>query len=712
MKKVMISIALVLALMMQSTVFIAQAQGHNEKSVLADVEYSSIAQIENTLFFLGNNLYTYDAVGGSIVKKYKDSIQALLPGSKADDLILVNGGNELHVLDTSKGNLYRFEEKGCVLVKKFEDDIWEGAMDAYGNRRFLSPILTQENEHKMLYLLVSNKDKPTEYDLVFFDCENDEAGLVSLDNTILLSSYKDEKMVAVIARANAYRIVEIDISTHAVGSILYEEENPHYRITGMAYDQSTDKLIIVTGRGLYRIAEQKMIDLSAYLPEMDERDISADFNCFLNGKFVFINRNVFFTNNLDSENASQSLCFANNGVSNQLVRGFMLQNPDVKISFTAGMVWDIEEIVHSLLSQNSDIDIITLYSGAGFTAIKSKKYYTDLSVSKQLRDNISIMYPAICEVLMDAEEIVAYPSDMTVHCWLVDDDALQQLGFSINTASMEEWLSFAEEFALEFNADESAYALFPQGFTRKQLIREILIQYILEYESIGQLNFDDPKLADILQRILKLPESVFIKDDSEGTPIDSYDGGLPPLFTVNTLLSPDASIGFYEQYKPQYVAPPVFSMENSPVVWGMLSVYLVNPYSRNKDTAVKFLEYCSQQADPMLRFYVDRSFNQPIPVQEYVDLKQKTAAEIEELNNRLRTSSIENSAEIKTEIQKQRIVLEYAKKHEWLVSQADIASYKTVVPNVSFLSDSLCFTDSSCSVTNIGLNEMIDQMTK
>ena len=143
----------------------------------------------------------------------------------------------------------------------------------------------------------------------------------------------------VYKRQDAYRVVEINIATHEVGKTLYEEENPRYRITGIAYDQSLDKLIVVTGKGIYRIADQKMIDLYAYLPEMNERIIREDFNCFLNGKYVFINQSVFFTSDLNGESALKSLRFANNGVSNQSVRDFMRQNPDVKVSFSPCLLY-------------------------------------------------------------------------------------------------------------------------------------------------------------------------------------------------------------------------------------------------------------------------------------------------------------------------------------------------------------------------------------
>lgn len=711
MKKLTVVFALgFLMVMLQCTSSIALATEESGENGLAGIEYASVVQARDQLFFLGEKLYTYNVADGHLTKGREESIETFCPESKAEDLILVNGGSELHALDTANGRLYSLGEGERGLFRQLESDIFKEEADPFETRRFVMPTLTWADDREMLYLLVSNKDRPTEYELFYFDLASGGSGRVHVDNVILITNYKDGKMAAVIERTDAYRVVEINIATHEVGKTLYEEENPRYRITGIAYDQSSDKLIVVTGKGIYRIADQKMIDLYAYLPEMNERIIREDFNCFLNGKYVFINQSVFFTSDLNGESALKSLRFANNGVSNQSVRDFMRQNPDVKVSFSPDMVWNSKEIVDSLLTQNSDIDIITLYAGAGLSAMKNKKYYTNLSGSKELAEDIALMYPQIQDILMDGENLIAYPDRMMVYCWLVDNHALQQMGYDMENSTMKEWLDFVEEYARNFSTDESTYALFPQGFTKKQLVREILTQYIIEYESIGQLNFNDPGLKELLERATQLPKSIFLESDTDGAPIDAYDNGLPPLFIVNALLSPDEYIGFYEQYAPQYVAPPVFSTQNTPTVRGTLSVYLVNPYSKNQETAIEFIEYCAQHTDPLLRFYVEQSYDRPIPNQEFVDFKKKTTTSIEDLTNRLEKAKPEDISDIKAEIERQKIILAYAAKQEWLISDADITAYKHIAPGLTFLPSSLCFTDSSYSVTNINLNEILDML--
>lgn len=126
--------------------------------------------------------------------------------------MLVNGGSGLHALDTSNGSLYLFEEEKCRLVSQLENDIFQENDNPYQERRFSSPTLAEAAEGETLYLLVSNEERPTEFDMVYFDLANSAAGLVRVDHPALLTRYQDGKLAAVIERTDVYRIVGIDIS--------------------------------------------------------------------------------------------------------------------------------------------------------------------------------------------------------------------------------------------------------------------------------------------------------------------------------------------------------------------------------------------------------------------------------------------------------------------------------------------------------------------
>lgn len=677
------------------------------ETALSGIAYTSVAQVQSNLYFLGTDLYACEVAGGPVVKIDAYFPEELLEAAMSGDLILVQGGEKGHVLDTLHGTLYSFEEKETAAVAQFTSDVFDGETDPLEKHHYLMPVLVQTDKGDVLYILVSKKDSPTEYELYHFNLVDLSSGLIKTENVLCIADYKEDKIVAILEQPDLYSIIEIDTSSNQVCNTLFKEENPRYRINGMAYDPKTDRLVVATSKGIFKIANKTMVDLCTYLPQANGRVIRDDFYCFLDNQFVFINSNLFYFCELMDENAPHRLRFANSGLD-QTIRGFMEQYPDVQVSFLPEVIWDTKHVFESLLSQDSNIDIITLYAGASLTTVKEKGYYVDVSASEILMQNVSAMYPEIQHALMDREKLAAYPREAFPYCWLIDEAALLEKGYNPDTVTMEDWFTFIESEAVQFDPYESTHTVFPKGFTKKQLILEILKQYIAEYESNGQLNFQDPELREYLERAMDLPDDIFLKSDDDGTSLGAYDQGNPPLFVINTMLSPDAYIGFYEGYHPRYVLPPMFSI--TPTARMTLSVYLVNPYSQNQETARKFLEYCAQQTTPLQRFYLDQSYQEPIPDQESLELEERMLIELEELKARAAEAKPENQAQIEDAIAQRKIMLEYAQENKWIISEEDIVAYKQIAPRISLLSNSLCFTDSSCGISPINLYEMINML--
>lgn len=682
----------------------AFADADNECRTLESIEYSSVGMVQDKLYFLGDGLYCFEMADSQLVEKLDESVSSV--GLGGADFMIVSGGNAPHILDVNSGDMYVWENGAGRWLTKLKSDIFE-AGDNGEKRRIIMPTISRSEHGDVLYLLASRIDQPVLYTLEYFNLSNGGAGRVALEDVVMLTDHGDGKIIALIGKPDFYRLVMIDTAANSVGDTIFEDRKPQYTVTGLAYDPSTDMIVMATGDRVYQIKDQAMVDLYAYLPNLEGREYRNDFHCFINGQYVFINNSAFCPIALGFEDRKPVLRFANSGMTDE-IRGFMKENPDINVAYNDDYVWDNQTIIRSLLTQSSDVDIITIYAGTGLSAIKAKKYYADLSESSVLTDAVERMYPQIADTLLDDGRLAAFPSDMGVSCWLVDDADLNKLGFSMEGCTIGKWLDFVEEYAQEFDADESSYALFPQGFNKEQLVWELLTEYIIESETRGEMRFDDQNIINILSRVLRLPKHIFLPNNDEGQAPGSYDAGLPPLFVVNTRLSPNAYIGFYEDYHPSYSAPPSFFGEV--VTRGTLSVYLVNPYTQHKDAAIAFLEYCAQNQTSIRRFYLETAYDQPIPNLEFVAYKAEVEAAIADLESRLGSAAPEMQADIKAEIEAQKIGLEYAEKNEWLVSDADIAAFKTMIPALTFMPHSLCFNDSSYSTTNINLIELIQKI--
>ncbi len=465
------------------------------------------------LFFLGGRLYACDG------DKLAEAAGVLFPEADLPELILVNGGEALHVLNTVKGSLFRIAQGKAELVRQFEHSVFDVAADPLERRRFKMPSLVQTDAGEALYLLVSKEDLPTEYELLCFDLTSGASGRVALDHAVMLIPFQEGKLAALVQKMDAsYRIVVIDAAGKQAETVLFDDPDPQYTISGIVYDKDKGRLFVATGMGIFEVADQKLVEQGVYLPELPEREPGRDYHFFLAGKYVFINQKVFFESSLSQEAAAKSLRFANAGQDSAIIRSFMKENPDVRLSFDRDTYWNPREIAETLLARDSGIDIIRLYAGSGLSAIKQKKYYADLSGIAGLKEDIALMYPQIREILMDGEAIAAYPSSMTAYSWLVDGEALAWRGSQALGASLEGWMRFVEETARGFNPEEAPFTFFPPGFDRRQLISSLLKQYIGEYESADQLSFDNPVLKDILERALRLPEEIFLKPTWRAAP--------------------------------------------------------------------------------------------------------------------------------------------------------------------------------------------------
>ena len=362
------------------------------ETALSGIAYTSVAQVQSNLYFLGTDLYACEVAGGPVVKIDAYFPEELLEAAMSGDLLLVQGGEKGHVLDTLHGTLYSFEEKETAAVAQFTSDVFDGETDPLEKHHYLMPVLVQTDKGDVLYFLVSKKDSPSEYELYHFNLVDLSSGLIKTENVPCIADYKEDKIVAILEQPDLYSIIEIDTSSNQVCNTLFEEENPRYRINGMAYDPKTDRLVVATSKGIFKIANETMVDLCTYLPQANGRVIRDDFYCFLDNQFIFINSNLFYFCELMDENAPHRLRFANSGLD-QTIRGFMEQYPDVQVSFLPEVIWDTKHVFESLLSQDSNIDIITLYAGASLTTVKEE--HTDQRIHESTHEKHQALLPYV-----------------------------------------------------------------------------------------------------------------------------------------------------------------------------------------------------------------------------------------------------------------------------------------------------------------------------
>lgn len=87
----------------------------------------------------------------------------------------------------TEGVLYAFDEQGHSVAAQFSSDVFDGETDPLEKRHYLMPTLVQTSRGEVLYVLVSKRDSPTEYELHHFNVTDGTGGRIKIDNVLCIA---------------------------------------------------------------------------------------------------------------------------------------------------------------------------------------------------------------------------------------------------------------------------------------------------------------------------------------------------------------------------------------------------------------------------------------------------------------------------------------------------------------------------------------------
>ena len=239
----------------------------------------------------------------------------------------------------------------------------------------------------------------------------------------------------------------------------------------------------------------------------------------------------------------------------------------------------VDEIAQRLTNHDSTVDIYAIWSDMGFSAIKKKGYYTNLSQSEALTSASLELYPAIREVIQDADgTLVAWPFFAYTHLMTEDREILQAYHFEI-PSSYDDLLDLIPQIWDSGLLEENGYVMFDTiSCCREDLFRTFVRQYIRESQMRGQTpSFSDTEFLRIAKRILTeipLTDPFPRGEDGEESPLFMLD------CVSNRLLEATH-------------APLAVTAMDTPAVEVELLLLVINPYSEKKNEAIQYLEYLS-----------------------------------------------------------------------------------------------------------------------
>ena len=386
-------------------------------------------------------------------------------------------------------------------------------------------------------------------------------------------------------------------------------------------------------------------------------------------------------------------------IDEKIQQSFKKENPDAVLKFDDEIL-NPDEIITRLLTEDTTADLYHTFVDSTFAALVRKGYAMDLSASRIITDDVNRMYPNIRKAITDEKgNPVAYPWELETDTWKVNitwwravfgDEALPE--------------TYAEFFRTMIRWEEEYVEQYPEydfagGFDYSYWVRTVMNAFEAQYASYsgGTLvpaDLGNPLLAEVLDLIDQV--RAIREEHHRSTENDDryYDNQLIDSYGFNNILMGSWTEELLSMTVDQlpdgiWTDMPVMSFEKGKTapVNGQLSVWFVNPYSENRDLALRYLEHAARcENNPRTYYGTHPDMKDPIPDEWVITRCNELKEELEQLRTKAGEQE-EINPELEQRIRETETDLLLWENHKWEISEEAIREYRGFAENIAFHED-------------------------
>lgn len=281
---------------------------------------------------------------------------------------------------------------------------------------------------------------------------------------------------------------------------------------------------------------------------------------------------------------------------------FFLDCPGIPVQYTENLFTVEEKFAEHMVLQSTAYDIYQLPITSVYTQMKEKGYFSPLSAVDVIAGQASRLLERYRPLLTDdAGQLAAYPVTVSQSCFGYSRYAFEQLGLSADMlpATFDELL----DFVLNWQENKEEIRLFYGS--GDQLKRAMLNLIIDTYKAYYLQSPDDALLiqadvAKLLDRVIQadLAGKSHAVTLVEKGPYRAITFSPRPdyLLTANASVIPDGQLFNGSESMVDFEVLPLTLTPDTPLLLPVseLSVYVVNPFSKNKAAAETYLAYFAQ----------------------------------------------------------------------------------------------------------------------
>ena len=332
----------------------------------------------------------------------------------------------------------------------------------------------------------------------------------------------------------------------------------------------------------------------------------------------------------------------------------------------------MEAVANAFAIRDDQVDLFVFTPYEGLYMIKKKEYYEPLEQSDILREACQTLYPGFQKVAMDGERMA---------CWILHAQPVvraEQTGV-LEKHRLQSPQTFGELLDVcsaiwesdGFGGDYCVFDTF--AYCQEDMLGFYMDQYMMacQVENLRVDFMDDDFLAMVKRIKQEVP-----RDDSMEYGMES---NRLPIFSI-----PAA----FETVSSAMLRIPYVLHEQTSAVESYATVAIINPYSKHKQEAMAFLEYCAMHPTGNAQFF-QRPMTKPIE-NEYA------VKEIERLEEEIALLE-ETAAMTREERDKIAALREQKERYEdsrFLVSEKAVSFYEKMAEDLFVFEGSLLYYDS------------------
>lgn len=377
----------------------------------------------------------------------------------------------------------------------------------------------------------------------------------------------------------------------------------------LCYNPYNDTLYTLSPLALTPISENST---PAYVPIADAANASivmlSDTLALLSGNAMLYLRDITGAKQAQTLTIISYSVQANykaTGSDVNVMRGFNQLFPDIEIThMDSDFDNNIERFANSIVTQSDEIDIFELAVSETYMQGRKKGYFSSLSHIPGMQELYDSMYPVFQDVITDeAGNMIAYPASLSFSQIGYSRWATQQVGLTALPQTYDALISLLATW------EENTQGIAPYARTtdimRQHLIWFVLDTYILycqkDYPAAQAMG---EEVIALLDQINALPDSIDSVTALSGNPPTQRIINIKPeyLFSSRATTVPGRTAYSGLECIFNFSPLPLRLTKDAPIILPMtMTVYVINPYSKNIALAKKFLENYASLISPTLK---------------------------------------------------------------------------------------------------------------